>query len=346
LGKGSLTYQDAGVSIDRGNALVDHIKPFAAATQRPEVIGSLGGFAGIFDLAKSGYEDPLLLACTDGVGTKLLLAGMMDRYDTVGVDLVAMCVNDLVVSGAEPLLFLDYLATGALQVERAAEVIKGIADGCRQAGAALLGGETAEMPGLYRPGEFDLAGFCVGAVERDKLIDGAAIGVGDAIIGLGSSGPHSNGYSLIRKIIEDSASDLSMDFNGRTLGEVLLQPTRIYVRTILDLLAAGRTVHGMAHVTGGGLLDNVPRILPDNTTARIDTASWTRPEIFDWLQELGKVTEKEMLRTFNCGIGMVLMVPAGESAATVEQLNQHGAFAHVIGEVAARRREQPAILID
>lgn len=342
----SLTYQDAGVSIDRGNTLVERIKPLTAATRRDGVVGALGGFAGVFDLAKTGYQDPLLLACTDGVGTKLMLAMSLDRYDTVGIDLVAMCVNDLIVSGAEPLIFLDYYATGALDVERAAQVIKGIAEGCAQAGAALIGGETAEMPGMYPRGEFDLAGFCVGAVERNDLIDGSNIEASDILVGLASSGPHSNGYSLIRKIIERNRIDTSAELNGRSLGEVLLSPTRIYVRPILDLLRAQLPVHGMAHITGGGLLENVPRVLPDKVAAHIERGSWQRPAIFNWLQEHGKIEEQEMWRTFNCGIGMVLIVPSQHAEAALEHFNAQGVRAYRIGEVRPRRSGQPGVVIE
>jgi phosphoribosylformylglycinamidine cyclo-ligase len=346
LSDDSLTYQNAGVSIDRGNALVERIKPLTAATRRVGVVGALGGFAGIFDLAKTGYRDPLLLACTDGVGTKLLLAMSLDRYDTVGIDLVAMCVNDLIVSGAEPLMFLDYYASGVLDVDKAERVIKGIADGCAQAGAALIGGETAEMPGMYPLGEFDLAGFCVGAVEREKLIDGSKIAASDILIGLASSGPHSNGYSLIRKIIERNRIDTNTELNGRSLAETLLSPTRIYVRPILDLLGKQAPIHGMAHITGGGLLENVPRVLPDTLSAHIKRSSWQRQEVFDWLQEKGNVSDQEMWRTFNCGIGMVLVVPGQYADSTVEHFNSQGVRAYRIGEIRPRRSGQPPIAIE
>ena len=329
---GGLSYRDAGVDIDAGNALVERIKPFARQTLRPEVIGGLGGFGALFELDLSKYRSPVLVAGTDGVGTKLKLAMQLGKHDTIGIDLVAMCVNDLVVQGAEPLFFLDYYATGALSVDTGSEVIKGIAEGCMQAGAALIGGETAEMPGMYSGEDYDLAGFCVGVVDKPKVIDGSRVRAGDAIIGLSSSGPHSNGYSLIRKIIEHSQADLGEDFHGRPLGEVLLTPTRIYVKPLLSLFAEVE-VHALAHITGGGLLENIPRVMPNDTRAVLDSQAWTRPAIFDWLQQHGNVADQEMYRTFNCGIGMVVIVAEADCDGTLQHLQTHGVEACVIGRI-------------
>jgi phosphoribosylformylglycinamidine cyclo-ligase len=330
-----LTYKDAGVDIAAGDALVERIKPLARSTHRPGVLGGIGGFGGLFALPVDRYRQPVLVSGTDGVGTKLKLAIDLDRYDTVGIDLVAMCVNDVVVQGAEPLFFLDYYAAGKLEVAVAEAVISGIAEGCRQAGAALLGGETAELPGMYAGSDFDLAGFAVGIVERDQLIDGTTIAPGDVLLGLASSGPHSNGYSLIRRIIARSGADLARPFgDGRSLGEVLLTPTRIYVKPLLAALATG-AVRGLAHITGGGLPLNVVRVLPATVDAVIDRRRWQRPAIFDWLQAEGNVPEDELLRTFNCGIGMVAVVARGQADAVAASLTAAGETVAVIGEVTA-----------
>ncbi|HKX92383.1 MAG TPA: phosphoribosylformylglycinamidine cyclo-ligase [Sphingomicrobium sp.] len=307
-----LTYRDAGVSIDAGNTLVKAIAPLARSTARPGADAELGGFGGFFDLRAAGYRDPLLVAANDGVGTKLKLAIETGRHDGVGIDLVAMCANDLIVQGAEPLFFLDYYACAKLDNEVAAAVVASIADGCRQAGCALIGGETAEMPGMYAAGDYDLAGFCVGAVEREKVLTGADIAPGDVILGLASSGVHSNGFSLVRRIIEQNGWDLSEPLpsaEGRTLAEVLLEPTRIYVRSLLPIVQGGR-IRGLAHITGGGLLENVSRVLPDGCQAIVDTERWTLPAIFAELRAGGDIAPEEMVRTFNCGIGMVVIVAA------------------------------------
>ncbi|MBK1702633.1 phosphoribosylformylglycinamidine cyclo-ligase [Thiococcus pfennigii] len=329
----SLSYRDAGVDIDAGNRLVERIKPLAAATARPGVLAGLGGFGALFELPWGQYRQPVLVSGTDGVGTKLKLAIELARHDTVGIDLVAMCVNDILVTGAEPLFFLDYYATGRLDVEVATAVVAGIAEGCRQAGCALTGGETAEMPGLYAGGDYDLAGFCVGIVEREALITPQRVAVGDVLIGLASSGPHSNGYSLIRKIIETRQPDLEQPLDGVPLAERLLAPTRIYVRSLLPLTRA-LSVHGLAHITGGGLTENLPRILPTGTKAVIDLDSWQRPAVFGWLQAQGGVAEAEMLRTFNCGVGMVVCVAAEDAERTRAALAAAGEEAWVIGHVA------------
>lgn len=339
-----LSYRDAGVDIDAGNALVERIKPYARQTLRPEVIGGLGGFGALFELDLSKYRSPVLVAGTDGVGTKLKLAMQLGKHDTIGIDLVAMCVNDLVVQGAEPLFFLDYYASGTLSVETGSEVIKGIAEGCSQAGAALIGGETAEMPGMYSGEDYDLAGFCVGVVDKPKVIDGSKVQAGDVLIGLASSGPHSNGYSLIRKILERSKADLTADFHGRPLGEVLLTPTRIYVKPLLSLFEQVE-VHALAHITGGGLLENIPRVMPEDTSAVIDSRSWTRPAIFDWLQEHGNVAVQEMYRTFNCGIGMVVIVAGADRDETLQHLQSHGVEACVIGRID-RTQGTPHVTIE
>ncbi len=335
--KSSLSYRDAGVDIDAGNALVERIKPLAAATRREGVLAGLGGFGALFEIP-AGYRQPVLVAGTDGVGTKLRLALELNRHDTIGIDLVAMCVNDLIVQGAEPLFFLDYYATGHLNIEVATAVVKGIAEGCKQAGAALIGGETAEMPGMYAEEDYDLAGFCVGAVEKDAIIDGSAVQAGDVLIGLPSSGPHSNGYSLIRKILEAAQADLHQPFDGATLGERLLAPTRIYIKPLLKLLAEVR-VHALAHITGGGLLENLPRVMPAGTCARVHPGSWQRPAVFDWLQREGNVEDQEMYRTFNCGIGMVLVVGAGDVNRTLALLHAEGEAPVVIGAIEATEGE-------
>jgi len=324
----SLSYRDAGVDIDAGNALVDRIKPLVAATSRPEVLGGLGGFGGLFHLGDT-YRDPVLVSGTDGVGTKLLLARELARHDTIGIDLVAMCVNDILVCGAEPLFFLDYFACGKLDVDAASGVVSGIAEGCRQAGCALIGGETAEMPGMYGEGEYDLAGFSVGAVERDDIIDGSAIDTGCVVLGLASSGPHSNGYSLIRKIVELSDEPLDTPFADVSLGDALLAATRIYVSPVLKLLG-NHDIRGMAHITGGGLTENIVRVLPDEFGLEIDTRAWRTPGIFEWLQAAGGVSDAEMRRTFNMGIGFALIVPAGEAHAVARSL---GEPTPVIGQV-------------
>jgi phosphoribosylformylglycinamidine cyclo-ligase len=326
-----LTYRAAGVDIDAGNRVVTAIKPLAAKTRRPGVVGGLGGFGALFELP-AHYRQPLLVAATDGVGTKLRLAMQLERHDTIGIDLVAMCANDLVVQGAEPLFFLDYYATGRLDVERAREVVAGIARGCELAGAALIGGETAEMPGMYQGEDYDLAGFCVGAVERDRVIDGSKVAAGDVLLGLASSGPHSNGYSLIRKVLQASAADLNGSLDGTTLGETLLAPTRIYVKSLLELFRHVE-VRALAHITGGGLVENLPRVLPDHWRAVVDTASWTRPPVFDWIQACGRVPEDEMWRTFNCGVGMVVCVPAGREQAALQRLRGCGETAWVLGRI-------------
>ena len=321
----SLSYRDAGVNIDSGNLLVERVKPIANRTKRPEMLGSLGGFGALCEVPLDRYKKPVLVSGTDGVGTKLKLALDYGQYDTIGIDLVAMCVNDIVTSGAEPLFFLDYYATGHLDVEVATQVITGIGKGCELAGAALVGGETAEMPGLYTEGDYDLAGFCVGIVEKDAIIDGSQVQVGDALIGLAASGPHSNGYSLIRKILEKKPS-----FDGN-LPEVLLAPTRIYVKTLLQMMQK-MPVHALSHITGGGLLENVPRVLADYS-ANINIHSWQRPPIFDWLQEQGNLSDKEMYRTFNCGIGMVVCVAQDNLEDALRFLKGKGETAWLIGEV-------------
>jgi len=329
----SLTYKDAGVDIDAGNALVERIKPLVAATRRPGVVSGIGGFGGLFELP-TGYRQPVLVSGTDGVGTKLKLAIETRRHEGVGIDLVAMCVNDVIVAGAEPLFFLDYYATGKLEIEAATAVIGGIAEGCRQAGAALIGGETAELPGFYQGEDYDLAGFCVGIVERDRILDGAGVRPGDAIVGIASSGPHSNGYSLVRKVLEVSGADRHMDLDGQPLIERLLAPTRIYVKPVLALLEAVE-VRALAHITGGGLPENLPRVLPEGCGAVIDLASWRRPAVFEWLREAGNIPDREMYRTFNCGMGMAVVVPPEQAGATVAFLAEQGETAWVAGRIEA-----------
>ena len=329
-----LTYRDAGVDIEAGESLVERIKPLVQKTQRPECLGNIGGFGGLFELPIDRYRRPVLVSGTDGVGTKLKLAVILDRHDTIGIDLVAMCVNDVLVLGAEPLYFLDYFATGRLSPEHAQSVIAGIATGCEAAGAALIGGETAEMPGMYSPGDYDLAGFCVGVVEKDQIIDGSHIRAGDQVLGLASSGLHSNGYSLARAVLERSRATLDQPIGETTLGEALLAPTRIYVRPILALLKAV-PIHGIAHITGGGLSGNIPRILPDNCDCRIDTTAWPRSEIFQWLQSEGSIDDTEMLRTFNCGIGLVIIVSSDTAAQAQQMLEASGETVYRLGEVQA-----------
>lgn len=341
----SLSYRDAGVDIDAGNRLVDLIKPLAKATSRPEVLGGLGGFGALFEIPLHRYKNPVLVSGTDGVGTKLKLAMQMGKHDTIGIDLVAMCVNDLVVAGAEPLFFLDYYATGQLNPEVASQVVSGISQGCIQAGAALTGGETAEMPGMYQGEDYDLAGFCVGIVDKDKIIDGSKVKSGDVLIGLASSGAHSNGYSLIRKILEHSDASLDSPFGGRTLGEALLEPTRIYVKAILALLEQGVNIHALSHITGGGLLENIPRVLPDNASAVIDSQSWDMPELFQWLQKEGNVEQQEMYRTFNCGVGMVICLPETDATSALQILEQNGQTAWTLGRIKTRTENDDAQVI-
>ncbi|WP_422475859.1 phosphoribosylformylglycinamidine cyclo-ligase [Endozoicomonas sp. ALB032] len=327
----SLSYKDAGVDIQAGNALVDRIKHVAKATSRPEVMGGLGGFGALCQIP-SGYKEPVLVAGTDGVGTKLKLAMDLGRHDTIGIDLVAMCVNDLLVSGAEPLFFLDYYATGKLNVDVAEQVVTGIGAGCEQAGCALIGGETAEMPGMYQGEDYDLAGFCTGVVEKSNIIDGSKVAAGDALIGLKSSGPHSNGYSLIRKVLEVSQSDLSSEVDGKPLTEALMAPTRIYVKPLLQLQKE-LPVHAMAHITGGGLTENLPRVIPEGCVAVINTKSWEIPEVFKHLQQAGNIAQSEMYLTFNCGVGMVVCVPQLQAEQAVARLNELGEEAFIIGHM-------------
>ena len=341
--KTSLSYRDAGVDIDAGDALVDRIKPLARKTLRDGVLGGIGGFGALFEVPKR-YREPVLVSGTDGVGTKLKLAFELNRHDTVGQDLVAMSVNDILVLGAESLFFLDYFACGKLDVDTAASVVGGIAKGCELAGCALIGGETAEMPGMYPAGEYDLAGFAVGVVEKAKIIDGKSIAPGDVVLGLASSGAHSNGYSLARKVIERAQPDMNAPFDevdgkARTLADVVMAPTRIYVKPVLALLQK-INVKGMAHITGGGLLENVPRVLPENTVAELEKAAWPRPRLFDWLQAEGNVAENEMHRVFNCGIGMVIVVAATDADAALAELTAAGEMAHRIGKIRARQGDE------
>ena len=333
----SLTYRDAGVDIDAGEALVERIKPHVRRTHRPEVLGGLGGFGALFELPPGRWRHPVLVAGTDGVGTKLKLAIDTRRYDTIGIDLVAMCANDVIVQGAEPLFFLDYFATGRLDVAIAERVIAGIAEGCVQAGCALVGGETAEMPGMYQGDDLDLAGFCVGVVEKDRILDGSATRAGDAVIGLASSGPHSNGYSLIRRLLEVAQAGPDTRLDGQPLLDLLLAPTRIYVRAVLALLGAV-DVHGVAHITGGGLVDNIPRVLPDGLEVRLDPRAWSRGPLWQWLQQAGNLADAELHRTFNCGIGMTVQLAAADAGRALELLAAAGEDAAVIGEVASGRR--------
>jgi len=326
-----LTYKDAGVDIDAGNTLIDQIKPLVARTRRPEVLAGLGGFGGLFALPPEKYAAPVLVSGTDGVGTKLKLAQLVDRHDTIGIDLVAMCVNDVLVQGAEPLFFLDYFACGQLDVDVATAVVGGIANGCEQSGAALIGGETAEMPDMYAKGDYDLAGFCVGVVEREKLIDGSTIGPGDTIIGLASGGAHSNGYSLIRKVLEIAGND---EVDGKPVLEQLMTPTRIYVRPVLKLLDAV-TVKGLVHITGGGISENVPRVLRGDLHAEIDSKSWQQGPIFDWLADSGNISKDEMRRTFNCGVGMAVVVDASDAEEAIALLCECGEMAWRMGTVKA-----------
>jgi phosphoribosylformylglycinamidine cyclo-ligase len=338
-----LTYRDAGVDIDAGDALVERIKPAAKRTMRPEVLAGIGGFGALFEISKK-YRDPVLVAGTDGVGTKLKLAFQWNRHDTVGQDLVAMSVNDILVQGAEPLFFLDYFACGRLDVNTAATVVEGIARGCEIAGCALIGGETAEMPSMYPDGEYDLAGFAVGAVEKSAIIDGKSIRPGDVVLGLASSGAHSNGYSLIRKILERARPDLAMDLGGVPLADAVIAPTRIYVKSLLALMQAVH-VKGMAHITGGGLTENIPRVLADNLTAIIDRKNWPLPILFQWLQDEGQVVDAEMHRVFNCGIGMVVIVAEADLGPAMQLLAAAGEKVYQIGQVAVRGRDQAQTIV-
>ena len=344
MSKPSLSYKDAGVDINAGNELVERIKPHVKRTTRPEVIGGLGGFGALCAIPNK-YKEPILVSGTDGVGTKLRLAIDLKKHDTIGIDLVAMCVNDLVVQGAEPLFFLDYYATGKLEVDVASDVVKGIAEGCVQSGCALVGGETAEMPGMYHAGDYDLAGFCVGVVEKSEIIDGSQVKVGDALIALGSSGPHSNGYSLIRKVIDvASVNPATEQLNGRPLSEQVLAPTKIYVKSVLALIKQTE-VHAIAHLTGGGFWQNIPRVLPKNTKAVIDESSWEWQPVFKWLQEKGNIETYEMYRTFNCGVGMVIALPQSEVETALAILKQSGENAWLIGHIESATDDEPQVII-
>ena len=331
----SLTYKDAGVDITKGNDLIEQIKPIAKSTMRPGVLAGLGGFGAMFEIPLDRFQNPVLISGTDGVGTKLKVAEMLNKHDTIGIDLVAMCVNDLIVQGAEPLFFLDYYATGSLNTDVATSVISGIGEGCIQSGCALIGGETAEMPGMYQGEEYDLAGFCVGIAEKSKIIDGSKVSSGDHIVALASSGPHSNGYSLIRKVLERvQPSEQQL--------EALIEPTKIYVKSILSLIE-NHSVHAISHITGGGLLENIPRVLPQHLAAKLDTNSWQMPEIFQWLQKQGNIESNEMYRVLNCGVGMVVVVPQEESKTVITKLNELGESAWLIGEVIESSDEQVII---
>jgi len=338
-----LSYKDAGVDIDAGNALVNNIKSVVKRTHRPEVMGNLGGFGALCELPTK-YKHPVLVSGTDGVGTKLRLAIDFKKHDTVGIDLVAMCVNDLLVQGAEPLFFLDYYATGKLDVNVATDVVTGIGEGCFQSGCALIGGETAEMPGMYEGADYDLAGFCVGVVEKEAIIDGSKVQAGDALIALGSSGPHSNGYSLIRKVLEVSQADPQQDLDGKPLIDHLLEPTRIYVKPLLELLDK-HPVHAMVHITGGGFWENIPRVLPEDAKAVIQGESWQWPSVFNWLKQAGNITEHEMYRTFNCGVGMIVALPQAEAEAAIELLKAKGENAWQIGTIANRNQQEEQVEI-
>jgi len=331
----SLTYKDSGVDITKGNQLIEKIKPIAKSTLRPGVLGGLGGFGAMFEIPLEKYKNPVLISGTDGVGTKLKVAEMLDKHDTIGIDLVAMCVNDLIVQGAEPLFFLDYYATGSLNPEIATSVIEGIGEGCRQSGCSLIGGETAEMPGMYNGEEYDLAGFCVGIVDKNQVIDGSKVNEGDHIVALGSSGPHSNGYSLIRKVLEKSTPSAEQ-LNS------LIEPTRIYVKSVLSL-ANTLPVHAISHITGGGLLENIPRVLPDHLSAKLNSNSWSQPEIFKWLQKEGNIDSHEMYRVLNCGVGMVVIISKESSSQAIEHLSACGENAWLIGEVVHSKGEQVII---
>ena len=340
----SITYRDAGVDIEAGDALVEQIKPYAKRTMRPEVLGGIGGFGSLFAVPKK-FKEPILVSGTDGVGTKLKLAFELNKHDTVGIDLVAMSVNDILVQGAEPLFFLDYFACGKLEVGTAAQVIKGIAAGCEQSGCALVGGETAEMPGMYPAGEYDLAGFAVGCVDKANIIDGKSIAAGDVVLGLASSGAHSNGYSLIRKIISKSGIDFESDFHGRKFKDVVMAPTKVYVKSLLKLIEA-LPIKGMAHITGGGLTENVPRVLPQGLTAEIQKNSWTLPQLFQWLQAQGNISDVEMHKTFNCGIGMVVIVDKAHALQAAQILAASGEQVFTLGHIRAQNAgEAPTIVV-
>ncbi|MEC9376237.1 MAG: phosphoribosylformylglycinamidine cyclo-ligase [Pseudomonadota bacterium] len=332
INRKSNTYQDAGVNIDAGNRLVEEIKPAIKSTYQPGAIGSIGGFGGLFQPDLSVYKEPILVAGTDGVGTKLRLAIELGILDTVGIDLVAMCVNDVIVQGAKPLFFLDYYSCGKLNIENATKVINGIASGCKEAGAALIGGETAEMPGMYAKKDFDLAGFCVGIVDKSNLIDGSKIKASDSVIGLASSGPHSNGYSLIRKVLEEYRKNNKKDWEGINLDKALIEPTRIYAKALLNL-AEKISINGMAHITGGGITENLARVLPATFDANINLNLWERPKVFDWLQSAGNISQNEMLKTFNCGIGMMLIIPNQEANQAIDLLESYGETAFKVGEI-------------
>ncbi len=342
--KQSLSYKDAGVDIDAGNALVEKIKGAVKRTTRPEVMGGIGGFGAICQIP-TGYKEPVLISGTDGVGTKLRLAIDLKKHDTVGIDLVAMCVNDLLVLGAEPLYFLDYYATAKLDVDVASDVVAGIAEGCIQSGCALVGGETAEMPGMYHEGDYDIAGFCTGIAEKSELIDGSKVAAGDQLIALGSSGPHSNGFSLIRKVLEVNNTDTSEMLGDSTIADHLLEPTKIYVKSTLAMLKEVKA-HALSHITGGGFWENIPRVLPESAQAIIDGNSWQWPEIFNWLQEKGNITTHEMYRTFNCGVGMIIVVPADSLAQSLEILTAHGENAWHIGEIADKQAGSEQVVIN
>jgi phosphoribosylformylglycinamidine cyclo-ligase len=341
--KASISYRDAGVDMEAGDALIEDIKPYAKRTMRPEVLAGIGGFGSLFEVPKK-FKHPVLVSGTDGVGTKLKLAFQLNKHDTVGIDLVAMSVNDILVQGAEPLFFLDYFACGKLEVGTAAQVIKGIALGCEQSGCALVGGETAEMPGMYPPGEYDLAGFAVGCVEKESIIDGSTIKAGDVVLGLASSGAHSNGYSLVRKLIELSGINMDSDFHGRPFRDVVMAPTRIYVKPLLKLLAA-LPVKGMAHITGGGLTENIPRVLPETLTAELKKGSWEILPLFKWMQEQGNIADAEMFRTFNCGIGMVVIVAAQHADQAATLLTAEGEQVSRIGTIRQRHANEAQTVI-
>ncbi len=338
----SLSYKDAGVDIDAGEALVDRIKGVAKATRRPEVMSGLGGFGALCELPTK-YKQPVLVSGTDGVGTKLKLAMEMNKHDTIGIDLVAMCVNDLIVQGAEPLFFLDYYATGKLNVDAAADVVTGIGEGCKQSNCALIGGETAEMPGMYQGDDYDLAGFCVGVVEKEAIIDGSTVAAGDVLLGLTSSGPHSNGYSLIRKVIEVSGAKLDDSFAGSTLGETLLEPTRIYVKPVLALQEQIK-IKALSHITGGGLIENLPRVMPANTQANINKDAWEMPAIFNWLQQQGNIEAREMYRTFNCGIGMVLVIARQDAERAKQILTEQGETVIELGNISQQSADEQVVI--
>jgi len=341
--KESTTYKDAGVNIEAGDELVERIKPFAKKTLRPEVLGGLGGFGSLFEVPKK-YKNPILVSGTDGVGTKLKLAFALNQHKTIGQDLVAMCVNDILVQGAEPIFFLDYFACGKLNVKQASDVIEGIAFGCELAGCSLVGGETAEMPGMYQSEEYDLAGFCVGVVEKDKIIDGSSVNEGDTVIGLASSGPHSNGYSLIRKLIEKEKLDLNNFCGDKIFSEVLLEPTRIYVKSILALNQE-INIKAMAHITGGGLTENIPRVLPRHLAVNLQKNAWQKQEIFDWLKSKGNLSDHEMYKTFNCGIGMVLIIDDKDSDQAIKILSSYGESVNILGTVTTRKNNDPQVVI-